>query len=440
MAMKWLGLVVAALAWADCGAAAPGSSTLERRADPGFATVEEGASLRVATVNPGSAAARAGIRDGDRLVAIDGARFVRPYEGAARLQRLRGGRPLVLAVVREGRETRLRFTPPPLPLEADADLDLDYGALRTGDGAHLRTIVSRPAGSSAPLPALFFVQWVSCGSIEGRAAAPLKALARRAGMALIRVERAGAGDSLGPACYELDYDTELRHYREALDALRRHPWVDSARIVVYGSSLGATLAPLVAQDRPVAGLLVQGGGALTYAERMIGFDRLFLERSGVAPDEIDRRMRESIAFHAEYLLRGKTPERIARERPDLAGVWARTRGTGDGVHYGRPYAWHQQAAAKDFLAAWAAIEAPVFVVYGEYDQFETRHGHALIVETLNRLRPGSATLLEIAKADHELELYASAQDAYAYRDGRAAPELFLEPAAAWLKRIIAAAR
>ena len=48
-------------------------------------------------------------------------------------------------------------------------------------------------------------------------------LAQKSGMALIRVERSGTGDSEGPGCDTLDYDTEVRHYREALDQLREAP-------------------------------------------------------------------------------------------------------------------------------------------------------------------------------------------------------------------------
>ena len=51
-------------------------------------------------------------------------------------------------------------------------------------------------------------------------------LASQSGMVLIRVDRAGTGDSEGPACDRLDYDTEVRHYREAFDQLARHAWVD----------------------------------------------------------------------------------------------------------------------------------------------------------------------------------------------------------------------
>ena len=345
---------------------------LGRSADLGFATSEQ-ARLTVRIVAPGSPAEKAGLKVGDEILAINGRAIGRPYEGSAMLQRLKGRETVSLAVSRADRELAVSFTPPPRPLESYPEVDVEYGSMRTSDGVMLRTLVSRPRDASAGsrLPTLFFTQWVSCGSIEtirpGRE--QVADMMRRSGWALIRVERAGAGDSEGPACHELDYDTELRHYREALATLSKHRWVDAARIVIWGSSLGSTTAPLLAEGFSVAGLIVQGGGALTYAERMIAFDRLGLERSGKSPAEIDRGMRRSILFNADYLYGRRTPEQILRDRPDLAGVWQSMRGTGDGVHYGRPYAYHWQAAEKDFLTAWSRIEAPVLVLYGEYDQF-----------------------------------------------------------------------
>ncbi len=325
------------------------------------------------------------------------------------------------------------------PLEATAGLETEYGAVRVSDGYRLRTIVTRPAGARGKLPAIFVTQAVSCGSLEFPPDVPttMRQLALRSGYALIRVERAGTGDSEGPACSALDYDTEVRHYREAFDRLARHAWIDPARIVIYGSSLGSTTAPLVAQGKRVAGVVVQGGGALSYLERMINFDRFYLERSGkFRPEEIHDRVLRQIRFQQAYLLGQKRPEEIEREEPDLRGVWASLRGTAEAPpHYGRPYAWHWQAADKNFLAAWARIEAPVMVVYGEYDQFEPRHSHAAIVETVNALRPGSGTFVEIPKADHSLRIYPSARAAYAEEGGRTDRELFLAPVLDWLKRL-----
>jgi pimeloyl-ACP methyl ester carboxylesterase len=329
------------------------------------------------------------------------------------------------------------------PLQAIAGLETEYGSIRTSEGTRLRTILTRPAGSNRRLPAIFLAQWVSCSSLDVAGDRPglLRDLATGSAMVLIRVERSGTGDSEGLPCSELDYDTEVRHYREALDRLGRHPWVDADRIVIFGSSLGAATAPLLAAGRDVAGVVVQGGGALTYVERMIAFDRLYLERSGeFPPGRIHEEMVRRIQFHSEYLLGRRTPQQIARERPELAGVWESIRGTDAASHYGRPFAWHWQAAATDFLEAWTEVRAPVLVVYGEYDQFEVRHGHRLIADTLNRLRPGSATFIEIPAADHDMELYASPEDAYLYRGATVRRELFLRPMIDWMQRVTGSAR
>ena len=323
------------------------------------------------------------------------------------------------------------------PLEALAGVDTEYGSVRMSEGVRLRTIVTRPAGANGRLPAIFHTQAVSCGSLELPADRPtmLGELARRSGMVLIRVERAGTGDSEGPACDALDYNTEVRHYREAFDQLARHPWIDPGRVFLFGSSLGSTTAPLVAQGKTIAGIVVQGGGALTYLERMVIFDRLYLERSGkYSPEQIHDEMIKRIAFHQLYLLSRKTPEQVASARPDLAGVWQNIRGGAEAPpHYGRPYAWHWQAAETNFLAAWAKIDAPVLVFYAEFDQFEPLQSHRAIVDTVNRLRPGSASLLVLEGLDHSLRRYPDAFAAYREDGGEPGREALLVPMIAWLK-------
>jgi pimeloyl-ACP methyl ester carboxylesterase len=323
------------------------------------------------------------------------------------------------------------------PLESLPGVETEYGAVRTSEGVRLRTIITRPTGAAARLPAIFFTQWVSCDSLELSAnrTTMLGELAKRSGMVLIRVERAGTGDSGGPACSALDYDTEVRHYREAFDQLSRHPWVDPDRIFIFGNSLGSTTAPLVAQGKKVAGIVTQGAGAYTYLERMINFDRLYLERSGkYSPEQIQGEMVKRIAFHQLYLIGKKTPEQIERDHPELAGVWQSIRGGAEAPpHYGRPYAWHQQAADKNFLGAWAGLNVPILIAYSSYDQFEPRAAHKLIIDQVNRLRPGSATLLALNGLDHSLYRFADEYAAYKGVGGTPDFDVLIVPMIAWLK-------
>ena len=348
---------------------------------------------------------------------------------------------LLLAAVTASAESRLTGDLPRKdnkPLEDLPGLETEYGSIRTSDAIRLRTIVTRPAGTTKKLPAIFHTQAVSCGSLGPLPTdrlTVLGGLAQKSGMALIRVERSGTGDSEGPRCDKLDYDSEVRHYREALDQLAKHKWVDGNRIVIYGSSLGSTTAPLVAQGRKVAGVVVHGAGAATYLERMINFDRLYVERSGkYRPEQIHDEMVRRIAFQQLYLIGKKTPEQIAKERPDLAGVWQSIRGGAEAPpHYGRPYAWHWQAADKNFLAAWAKVEAPVMVAYSSLDQFEPRASHKIIVDVVNQLRPGTAKLVPLNGYDHSVWRYKDEYAAYREEGGTRAPEALLDPILAWLK-------
>jgi pimeloyl-ACP methyl ester carboxylesterase len=205
---------------------------------------------------------------------------------------------------------------------------------------------------------------------------------------------------------------------------------------VFGMSLGSTTAPLVARGQRVAGVIASGGGALTYYERMLAFDRIGFERGGTRPGDIDGLVRRSAELHAEYLLRGRTPTAIAAERPHLAGHWERIRGTAAENHYGRPFSWHQQAARHDFAAAWSELDAPVLVVYGEYDQFEPPAAHRAIGEAVERAHPGRARVVEVPRMNHFYRVFADPRSAAEDEPGHDAPELAAGPMLSWLREVL----
>ncbi|MEO1245423.1 MAG: alpha/beta hydrolase [Pseudomonadota bacterium] len=296
--------------------------------------------------------------------------------------------------------------------------------ITVSDGAVLKATITLPAGDASPRHPLLFAQWVSCGELEfpEDSRSILAALARESGLALVRVERSALRG--GPDCSALDFDTELEHYKDAFGALLENEHLDASRLYFYGSSLGSNTAPLLAAafaraGHSVAGVMVQGGGGYTYLERMLEFERNYLERQPgkFSPTERHEQFLLRNRFHYEYLVNGRHPDEIASDGDDMRQVRGDILGLAENDHYGRPFAWHQQLARRNFLEAWAAVNAPVLVIFNEYDQFEARHGHRLIVDTVNRLRPGSATYVERQGIGHSNRRYRDIESAYAFADG-----------------------
>jgi hypothetical protein len=125
--------------------------------------------------------------------------------------------------------------------------------LDIGGRYRVRSIVTRPSGiSSRRLPAILFVQWLSCDPIT---VAPdvndgwnnvLRDRIQRSGVIVARTEKPGIAGSGGPQCSELCYDEELDVHRHALQALKPLPGVHRDSVFLFGARMGGTMAPLLA--------------------------------------------------------------------------------------------------------------------------------------------------------------------------------------------------
>ncbi|MEO0996308.1 MAG: alpha/beta fold hydrolase [Pseudomonadota bacterium] len=325
--------------------------------------------------------------------------------------------------------------------ETHPGIDTGYGSLTVGDGVRLRTILTRPRGVERP-PVLLFVQWLSCDTVELRPDANdgwsqmLRGMVRDSGWAVMRTDKRGVGDSGGGPCSALDYETELADHRAALAALADRADIDARRIVVFGASMGSRMAGQAAAGAEgIVGVIGWGGGSKTWFERMQAFDRNALELGETPADEIAGRMRAQQAFYSRYLLDGRDPPAIIEADPAMADVWSGIVGTSADGHYGRPFAFHQQAQRQDWTAAWGRIDVPVLMVMGEYDWFENRAGHETVARIVNRRRDGLARFELIRQMDHHFTVFPDARAAFRDDGGRADAAPFLEIALGWLKTL-----
>jgi pimeloyl-ACP methyl ester carboxylesterase len=426
-----ISVVMVNAAWPTRGAQ---EEMLPRRPDLGFdlaSPADGGAEVR--RVRRGSAAERAGLAIGDRVSEISG----RPVSNAAEisdaLRAIRAGEPVVLKSSRGGSSRTVRFVAPELALEAIPGVEVRYGHVTTSRGHRVRTIVTRPQGREGKLPAIVLVPWLSCDAVETPFGPSdgwshlLWGLAERSGWVTMRVEKPGVGDSEGPDCSANDLETDLDAYRAGLAAVRQLEFVDADRVVLLGSSLGGALAPLLASEQPVAGLVVSGGFTKTWFEHMLEFERARMAWNGRSPEEINQALRGFAEFYVLYLGGRRTPAEVLRQRPDLAPLWY---GEPDG-QFGRPAAFYHQVAALDIEAAWSRVSVPVLVLYGEYDWIMSRDDHERAAAIVNARHPGLAEYVLLPRTSHGLETYPSLEDARADRNG-AFDEAVLRRILSWL--------
>jgi pimeloyl-ACP methyl ester carboxylesterase len=327
--------------------------------------------------------------------------------------------------------------------ETHPNITISYGTLTLRDGVKLRTIVTKPANATSRLPAILFVQWLSCDTIaisdhpRDGWSAMLKQIVRRSNALVWRTEKRGVGASEGK-CATMDYDTELADHKQAFEQLKRRPDVDPNRIVIFGGSIGGTYAPLIAAEQSVAGVMIWGAGATTWAERMLKFERNALELRSTPPEQLAREMTLRLQFFDRYLIGNQTPSQIAAADATVGAVWPRIVGTAADGQYGRPFAFHQQAQRADWAAAWSKVKSPVLALYGEYDWFESRDAASLVARIVNAKSPGHGTFAEVPRMNHHFAEFTSPEASFAEKDGRVNPEPAVSVMLAWLQKLFSA--
>lgn len=376
---------------------------------------ESKAGAEVRRVIDAGVAEKTGLRVGDRIIRVNGSLLDGPVTFQRIIPALRAGDTARFEILREGRLMELTSTLEPLPREQLKSVDFIHAEVMTDRGFRLRLIITRPQGEQGKLPAVFLVGWLSCDSVEhpfgpgnDGFAYLLDDIATRSGLVLARVDKPGIGDSEGPSCCDLDFETELAGYRTAFQALKLYDFIDPDRIFILGLSNGGGFAPMVAQNEKVGGYVVAGGWSKTWFEHMMELERRRLRLMGKSHGEITNSMRGYAEFYTDYVVRKMTPRDVLRSKPYLAPLWYEL----PEHQYGRPASFYHQLQELNLASAWERVEAPTLVLYGEYDWIMSRDDHELIAQIVNSRIPGRATFVELPKTDHGFMAFDSMEKAF----------------------------
>ena len=285
-------------------------SRLPRRAHLGLVLRARAGGLVVADVPGQSPASASALCAGDELVSVGGHSTRAPSELDAALRALANESTTQVAVQRDGADVSVEVPLSPLPREQFSSGHLELGECQ-GPQGRLRTLTvwpKRPTDTAWVL--LPGASWISVdrpfalGSVEHDLIDGLVMM----GVAVHRIERSGIGDSEGPACVDLDWDTEIAGFQSGLRALLANEAI--RRVALFGVSLGGMVAPVLATAPTGAALervIVFGSSARPWMECAHGAAVRQLRRQSF--EEAERRQRAERLAELEELVyvHGLTP-------------------------------------------------------------------------------------------------------------------------------------
>jgi len=389
---------------------------LRRRADWGASIAPPDATQppRIVAFRPGSALERAGLRVGDQILELNGRAPGDAISFGARMRALREGDQLQLKVRRGATIAETKATLPAMRLETTAEIEVRYGAAKSDKGYFTRTYTSRPVGAQGKLPLVVFIPWLSCEPVESPFGAPdgwarmLESVKRDSGAQVVRLEKPGLGDSGGPDCTASDLDHDLAAFRAGIRAALADPGADPERLYLFGGSIGGALAPVLAGEFKLRGLIATGGFTRTWFEHMLDIERRRLTLSGKSPVEVNAAMKGFAQFYDLTLRQGLTPAQAIARAPGLGALWY----DAPGHQYGRAMRYYQQLQALDVEGAWARMDVPSLILRGDNDWIMGREEAERAVAIVRARDPRLVTYIVRPGMDHHFDAYPTPQAAF----------------------------
>jgi pimeloyl-ACP methyl ester carboxylesterase len=297
-------------------------------------------------------------------------------------------------------------------------VEVIYTSAPDSNGNDMRVIVTKPAGAGK-FATVFVAGWLSCDSIEAPpttrdpSGLVFRAIAQTPGLALVRMDKAGVGDSEGD-CAATDFNTELAAYRAAFRKMRAMDFVDPSRVFILGISNGAGYAPLVAEGAPVKGYVTVGGWSRTWYEHMLDIERNRYVLDGKAPAEIPALVSRSATLYHDVLIKNRQPDAVIKADPSLRTAWD---SEDTKTLYGRPVGYYQQLQQLNLTEAWSKVRSPALVLWGEFDWIMSRHDSEGIVTHINANTPGAAQFVVLSRSGHTMQNYPDLKTSFSGRPG-----------------------
>jgi uncharacterized protein len=346
-------------------------------------------------VIPGSSAEKAGFTVNDFVVSMDGESILNASHFIELLKKHQGGDKVKIGFYRKGKLQATAMTLLPKQMETSDAYDIVYSSVMSGTN-QLRTIITKPKGGGIH-PAVLLIGGVGCYSIDNIAASEILSIKMwsdsltRNGFVTIRVEKTGMGDSKGIPCKECDFNTEKQNFLSGLEQLKSLPYVDKEHVFIAGFSMGGVIAPLIAEQVAVKGIIVYGTAGRNWLEYELENAHRQALLDDMSADSLERYMRVEFVRLYSLFIEKKTPAEIIKEHPETKGHL---------MEYPMRVEYFQQVADINIREMWMHTKAKVLAMHGSSDFVSSAAEHKLIAEIVNQYNPGNGVYAEIAGCDH----------------------------------------
>jgi len=398
--------------------------------------------VRVGKIFPESPAARSELAVGDILLALNGTPITSIDGFLAGVKSLKPKDRAVYHVQRGGNEMDVEVVAGEFPREQPSDIQVLYGSVETPD-AKVRSILTVPIGKTGKLPTIFYVQGWDCSSVDWPLPDPN--LARelvygltRAGFAVMRAEKSGAGDSTGTPCRDLDFHDEVALFTSALKKLKTYNFVDTGNVFIFGHSAGGWVAPLMAEEEPVKGIVVYGTVVRPFAEYLVENwrrNRWLRSQPDLAKVEDEQRLYAQLLH---YLLVEKSSVHDATMKHPGLSAMAKMLFPQDDEHFDnlRTLQHVRQLNDQNVARVWASLDAHVLALFGEYDIRTLAMDHEYIAAIVNARHPGMGSWRLLPKMDHGFALHDSLNDSAVHEFVGPFGDQVLQETVKWIHGIV----
>jgi pimeloyl-ACP methyl ester carboxylesterase len=429
---------------ADATTGLPSPDPLPRRALLGV-NVEPTSDnhVRIAKMVSGSAAKRSELAVGDIVLALNGL----PIDSVATflgvVKSVKSGDSITCVIQRGGKELNINVNVGEWPREQPGDIQVLYDAVDT-HSAELRSILTRPRGTTSKLPAILYLQGIGCDSIDWPLSEPnlsreLVYRLTRAGFVVMRSEKSGVGDSTGAPCRDAGFRDEVSLFVSALRKLKSYDFVDSANIFLFGHSAGGWVAPLVAAAEPVRGIVVYGTVVRPFAEYLVENRRRneWLRVHPNLPQLEDEQRLFAQLLHYVFVEKISVRE-AATKHPELAAIVKKLVPRDDEHLYDlRSLQYFRELNDENVARVWASLDIPVLALIGEFDIRTLPLDHEYIVAIVNASHPGNGKWQVLPRMDHGFALHQSLSDSAAHEFVGPFGDEVVQETAEWIQRIVA---